>query len=150
DLVRDALQLLLEAQLLRQVFLRNRLALEYGAHKYLAFSDPSARTTTLSRPFPRSSPEAPIEVPPTGALMLGSTRGLAPHASALYTSKFESLIPLQHLRPPLLHPDRDLLHDQLRLARLEMRDEDLRRRFQLRELRGEHAGAQVLGRSRQV
>src|SRR5262245_6271668 len=67
-----------------------------------------AWTSALSRPFPRTPCPA-------------------------YTLELENLIRLQHLRPPFLHLHGDLLHDQLGLARLQMRDEDLRRRFQLRE-----------------
>src|SRR5581483_6180873 len=54
------------------------------------------------------------------------------------------LVQLKHARPPLGYARRDLLHDELGLTRLEVRDVDLGRKLELRKLLREEARAEVL------
>src|SRR5688572_2999589 len=60
-------------------------------------------------------------------------------------SQLEDVVRFQHLRGPVCDPRRDLRHDRVGFARLEVRDVDLRPVLELRELFREQAGAQVLG-----
>src|SRR5688500_10220151 len=65
-------------------------------------------------------------------------------------SQLESVVAFQHLGPPLGDARRDLLHDEVRLARLQMGDVDVGRPRQLRELLGEETRAQMLGGHREL
>src|SRR5436853_465515 len=65
-------------------------------------------------------------------------------------SQLEYLVALQHLRPPFGHARRDLLHDEIGFARLQMRDVDVGRLRELGQLLGEETRAQMLGGHREL
>ena len=65
-----------------------------------------------------------------------------------FGSKLENLIVPQHFRPESDHARENLLHDELGFARLQVSNVDVGRQGQFRQLIGEQARAQMLGRNR--